>query len=100
MEENKVQQEPMIQGATVEPDGGTPSQPNAPDAQPAEETTEWIRTQLDAARGENDEQLRGWQRTQADFANFGRTSEQEKEELTKYAESGLILVLLSVVDDL
>ena len=36
MEENKVQQEPMIQGATVEPDGGTPSQPNAPDAQPAE----------------------------------------------------------------
>ena len=84
----------------MEPDGGTPSQSNAPDAQPAEETIESMRTQLDAARAENDDQLRGWQRTQADFANFRRRSEQEKEELTKYAEAGLILDLLPVVDDL
>jgi molecular chaperone GrpE len=44
--------------------------------------------------------LRGWQRSQADFVNFRRRVDQERSELLKLAESGLILDLLPVVDDL
>ena len=44
--------------------------------------------------------LVNWQRTQADFINYKRRSEQEREELGKYANASLILSLLPVLDDL
>jgi molecular chaperone GrpE len=44
--------------------------------------------------------LAGWQRAQADFINYKRRSEQEKEEISKFASSGLMLSLLTVLDDL
>ncbi len=43
--------------------------------------------------------LAGWQRAQADFINYKRRSEQEKEELSKFASSILMLNLLPVRDD-
>jgi len=54
-----------------------------------------------AAEKEKAEQyLANWQRTQADFANYKRRTEQEKEELGKFANSVLIINLLSVLDDM
>lgn len=44
--------------------------------------------------------LANWQRAQADFENYKRRTEQEKEDLIKYANSALILKLLSTIDDL
>jgi len=44
--------------------------------------------------------LANWQRAQADFINYKRRSEQEKEEIGKFANSALMLNLLSVLDDL
>ena len=44
--------------------------------------------------------LANWQRAQADFANYKRRSEQEKEEIIKFANSTLILSLLPILDDL
>ncbi len=44
--------------------------------------------------------LAGWQRAQADFMNFKRRSEQEREEYTRFANAGLLLELLPVLDDL
>ena len=77
--------------------------PTATD-QPAEssdaDSVESLRAQLEAARAENEEQLRGWQRTQADFVNFRRRAEQERGELIKTAEAGLLRDLLLVIDDL
>jgi molecular chaperone GrpE len=55
---------------------------------------------LEALRAEKDEQFRAWQRTQADFMNYRRRSEQERAELVKLAEAVLIRDLLPVVDDL
>lgn len=78
---------------------GSPG-PAGAEAAPAEDTIESLRQQLDAARAENDEQFRGWQRTQADFVNFRRRVEQERGDLIKSAEAGLIRDLLSIVDDL
>ncbi len=44
--------------------------------------------------------LAGWQRAQADFMNFKRRNEQEREEYTRFANAGLLLELLPVLDDL
>ncbi|MBM2809740.1 MAG: GrpE protein [Chloroflexi bacterium] len=59
-----------------------------------------LESQLAAARAENEEQLRGWQRTQADFVNFRRRVEQERADFMQAAEAGLIRDILPVVDDL
>ena len=44
--------------------------------------------------------LANWQRAQADFVNYKRRSEQEKEEIGRFANSALMLNLLLVLDDL
>ena len=44
--------------------------------------------------------LANWQRAQADFINYKRRNEQEKEETSKFANSLLMLNLLPVLDDL
>ncbi len=44
--------------------------------------------------------LANWQRAQADFINYKKRAEQEKKETVEFANSGLLLSLLTVVDDL
>ena len=44
--------------------------------------------------------LANWQRAQADFINYKRRSEQEKEEISKFANAVLMLNLLPILDDL
>ncbi len=44
--------------------------------------------------------LANWQRAQADFINYKRRNEQEKEEISKFANAMLILNLLPILDDL
>jgi len=44
--------------------------------------------------------LANWQRSQADFSNYKKRIEQEREEIVKFANSTLILNLLPIVDDL
>ncbi len=44
--------------------------------------------------------LVNWQRTQADFINYKRRIEQDRQETGKFANSVLILSLLPVLDDL
>lgn len=44
--------------------------------------------------------LANWQRAQADFINYKRRIEQDKEETAKFANSILMLNLLPILDDL
>ena len=44
--------------------------------------------------------LSGWQRTQADFINYKRRMDQEKEEISQFTRATLILELLPALDDL
>ena len=44
--------------------------------------------------------LANWQRSQADFSNYKKRIEQEREEIVKFANSTLILNLLPILDDL
>jgi|TARA_B100000315_G_C14457799_1_gene532263 molecular chaperone GrpE len=44
--------------------------------------------------------LASWQRAQADFVNYKRRTEQNRQEMGKFANSVLILSLLPILDDL
>ncbi|MFC1957250.1 nucleotide exchange factor GrpE [Chloroflexota bacterium] len=65
-----------------------------------QEDVEGLKQALAQEKGKGESYLGNWQRTQADFVNYKRRSEQEKEEISKFANSVLILNLLPVLDDL
>ena len=66
----------------------------------AEEDIEALKQALAEEKAKAETNLAGWQRAQADFVNFKRRSEQEKEEISKFANATLILNLLPILDDL
>jgi molecular chaperone GrpE len=51
-------------------------------------------------KSEADKYLDNWRRTQADFVNYKKRTEQEKEETVKFGNSMLLLALLPILDDL
>ena len=59
-----------------------------------------LRQALTEEKEKAEKYLSNWQRAQADFVNYKRRAEQEKDELGKYANSALILKLLPFLDDL
>ena len=59
-----------------------------------------LRQALTEEKEKAEKNLGNWQRAQADLANYKRRADQEKEELGKFANSGLILSLLPFLDDL
>jgi len=64
------------------------------------EDIEALKKALTEERAKAEKYLDNWKRTQADFINYKRWSEQEKEEATRFVNSVLILSLLPVLDDL
>jgi molecular chaperone GrpE len=62
-------------------------------------TGEQLVAELEAARREAVDLRASWQRTAADFANYKRRTEQEREATLGLASEMLLLKLLSVVDD-
>ena len=64
----------------------------------AEESTS-LKEELAEQKAKVEATLAGWQRAQADFINYKRRSEQEKEESIKFANVSLVLKILPVLDD-
>jgi len=58
-----------------------------------------LKETLAEAKAKAEANLAGWQRAQADFINYKKRSEQEKQTLSKFANSVLILNLLPILDD-
>ena len=54
---------------------------------------------LDETREQSDEHLRGMQRAAADFANYRRRVDEEREGLSQFSNALLIGKLLAVLDD-
>ncbi len=54
---------------------------------------------LDQTREQSDEHLRGLQRTAADFANYRRRIDEDREGVAQFSNALLISKLLSVLDD-
>jgi len=65
----------------------------------ATEDIEALRKALAEETAKAEEYLAGWQRAQADFINYKRRTEQEKEEISQFANSILMLNLLPILDD-
>jgi len=61
---------------------------------------EALKQSLAEEKAKAEANLANWQRAQADFINYKRRSEQEKEEISKFANSILMLSLLPILDDL
>ncbi|TET67814.1 MAG: nucleotide exchange factor GrpE [Dehalococcoidia bacterium] len=64
------------------------------------EDIESLKQALAEEKGKAEGYLANWQRTQADFINYKRRNEQEREEFNKFASTGLVLSLLPILDDL
>ena len=54
---------------------------------------------LEQTREQADENLRSWQRTAADFSNYRRRMDDEREGLSQFSNAVLIGKLLAVLDD-
>ena len=73
----------------------------APEAEAAEaEDIEALKQALAEERKKAEANLVGWQRAQADFINYKRRSEQEKEDICKFANTELLCCILPILDDL
>jgi molecular chaperone GrpE len=55
---------------------------------------------LTEAKEKVEEYLNSWKRAQADFINYKRHAEQEMQEMGKYGNAQLILILLPILDDM
>ena len=66
----------------------------------AEDNIETLKQSLAEEKAKAEGYLANWQRAQADFINYKRRSEQEKEEISKFANASLMLNLLPILDDL
>jgi len=72
-----------------------------PEPAPAEiEATEGLEQSLAEEMQKAAEYLANWQRTQADFINYKRRTEEERAEFNSFANANLILAILPVLDDL
>jgi molecular chaperone GrpE len=60
---------------------------------------EELRRQLDATQQEAADNRAGWQRTAADFANYRRRTEQDREQMLGLANEALLSKLLALADD-
>jgi molecular chaperone GrpE len=63
------------------------------------EDIESLKQALAEERAKAETNLAGWQRAQADYINYKRRSEQEKEEVSQFANAILVLNLLPILDD-
>jgi len=66
----------------------------------AEPTVAQLQQQLEEAQAQAAEYLDGWQRARAEFANFRRRQEAEREQQVQMSNAHLLTQLLPVLDDL
>jgi molecular chaperone GrpE len=60
---------------------------------------EALRQELEEAKAQAAEYLDGWQRARAEFSNYKKRNDQERQELFKLANTTLITRLLPIFDD-
>lgn len=65
-----------------------------------EEGLEGLKSLLEQEKARAQGYFSSWQRTQADFLNLKRRSEQEMADIIKFANTALVSSLLPVLDDL
>ena len=69
-------------------------------AEPAEAERKSLEEQVAQAKEEAQKCLANWQRAEADFQNYKRRVEQERDETRRFASAALIINILPILDDL
>ncbi len=82
------------------PGGAEPAERAATNAHGSGDAQAELQQQLDAEREKANTYLASWQRAAADFQNYKRRTEQEREEYALLANRALIINLLPAIDDL
>ncbi|TET98910.1 MAG: nucleotide exchange factor GrpE [Dehalococcoidia bacterium] len=99
MSDNPRKQEPPPEAdpppADAEPPEAEPTQ-----AEPAEADRKSLEEQIAQAKEEAQKYLANWQRAEADFQNYKRRVEQERDETRRFASAALIINVLPILDDL
>jgi molecular chaperone GrpE len=85
----------MIPRESEEQDKGKPETEENLTSEPERD----IEKALTETKQKAEDYLDSWKRTQADFINYKRRTEQERSEMGKYANTQLILSLLPILDD-
>ena len=75
-------------------------EPIAEENEAVEETVEGLKKALQEEKEKSAGNLANWQRAQADFINYKRRVEQEREEQKVLSKAGLMLSFLPILDDL
>ena len=65
----------------------------------AQEDIDSLREALEKEKAKAEKYLANWQRAEADFNNYKKRAEQEKNDTVKFANMTLILNLLPILDD-
>jgi len=73
--------------------------PNTDRVEESSEEIVALKNKLTEYKTQAENNLAGWQRAQADYINFKRRSEQEKEDTVKFGNAMLLLKILPVLDD-
>ncbi len=89
MSDNPRKQEP------AEPPEADPAK-----AEPTEAEGKPLEEQIAQAKEEAQKYLANWQRAEADFQNYKRRVEQERDETRRFASAALIINILPILDDL
>ncbi len=93
----KNEDEKMEQGENNSPED---TQPQTLEEAMEEVSEKSLRQQLDEALDEASKNLDGWQRAQAEFANYRKRTEREQTRLREDAAGRVVARFLPVVDDL
>ena len=67
---------------------------------PAEHDVEKLKKELEDEKKKAETFLANWQRAAADFQNYKRRTDQERQETAQFANAALIMNILPVLDDL
>lgn len=82
------------------PADAEPPDAESAQAEPAEAERKPLEEQIAQAKEEALKYLANWQRAEADFQNYKRRVEQERDENRRFASAALIINTLPILDDL
>ncbi len=91
---------PSTDAAAPEPSAPAPAEEETVEAAVSEAEVAELRRQLEETQAKADEYLDQWRRSVAEFSNFRKRMERDRQEFQKIATADFIKRLLPVVDDM
>jgi molecular chaperone GrpE len=99
MSDNPRKREPAETPDTESAEAAAPPEADQPPAD-TEADSKTLEEQVAQAKEEAQKCLASWQRAEADFQNYKRRVEQERDENRRFASTALIMNILPILDDL